>query len=131
MRSKTAGLLIAVFCMAAAFAGCSKPDVIKAGSKVAAIFGSSWYLASVSEVKGDEYNVKYDDGTNGTVKANEIKAIPAVQKFKVGEKVFASWNDGAKLYAGVVQEVKETGCVVKWDDGSAPSEVASSKIVRQ
>lgn len=115
-----------------ALGACSSKDgdSIKVGKRVAAMFGSSWYLAKVTKINGDKYDVHYDDGTDGTVEKTGIKVIPVDPKLKVGDKVMAVWGS-AKFYDGEIQEVKDTGFVIKWSDGSAPSEVKKTEVIRK
>lgn len=103
----------------------------KVGMKVAAKWkDNNYYLAEIKAVNNDKYDVAYADGDKGTVSADDIKEVPAKPTLKTGDKVLAVWTT-AKFYSGTVKEVKANGAVIKWDDGTAPSEVAFGKIVKQ
>lgn len=118
------------------FTACQKKSAttteIQAGAKVAAVWGTdSWYTATVSTVKGNQYDVAYDDGTTGTVDAAGIKILPTDPQIGVGDSVMAAWQGGAKLYSGVVTEIQGDDYIVKWDDGSEPSPIAKGKILKK
>ena len=91
--------------------------------------GEQYYLAVIKTAKDDKFDVEYADGTKGAVTSAEMKVIPATLTLAKGDKVLAVWS-GAKFYPGTVEEAKATGALVKWDDGSAPSEVAFGKIMK-
>lgn len=107
-----------------------KAPVFSVGMTVAAKWkDNNYYLAEIKAVNNDKYDVAYADGDKGTVSASDMKEVPAKPALKTGDKVLAVWTT-AKFYSGTVQEVKESGAVIKWDDGTAPSEVAFGKIVK-
>jgi len=103
--------------------------LIKKGDTVAAPWGGGQYHGTVKEVKGDSADVLYtDDGVTREVKIEELILIEP-QTWKVGDRVKAVWSAG-KFYEGTIEEVKDDEIyVVKWDDGSAPSDVAADKII--
>ena len=105
-------------------------DAIKVGDNVAAEWMSdSWYLATVKKVSDGNYDVDYADNTSGTVTKAQIKTLDKNLKLAVGDKVMAVWSN-ARFYAGVVQDLKEGGATIKWDDGSSPSFVELGKIYK-
>lgn len=89
-----------------------------------------YYLAEIKAVNSDKFDVAYADGDKATVPSGDLKEIPAKLTLKTGDKVLAVW-DKSRFYPGTVQEVKAGGAVIKWDDGSSPSEVAFGKIIKQ
>lgn len=103
----------------------------KEGDQVCAMWkNKSWYLGTVAGVKGGgKYFIKYADGDEGEVTAKQIKPIPEKPNLKAGDRVFAVWAT-ARFYNGVVEEVKEDGAIVKWDDGSKPSLVKWGRIMK-
>jgi hypothetical protein len=99
------------------------------GQSVAAVWsdGNLW-LAGVTSIDGDKITVKYvDDSSTKTLSAADIKPIPD-RTWTVGEKVKAVWSSG-RFYDGVITKANGSSYEVKWDDGSAPSEVVGSKII--
>ncbi|MEW6266726.1 MAG: hypothetical protein AB1641_26940 [Thermodesulfobacteriota bacterium] len=99
------------------------------GVNVAAPWGGGWYLSTVKAVRGDKADVLYaDDKQVRAVSVSELKIVtPKV--WKKDDKVLAVWSTG-KFYPGVIVGDKGGGVyVVKWDDGSAPSDVEASKII--
>jgi len=86
------------------------------------------YKAEVIGVQGDQVTVKYvDDQSTMTVPAADVRPI-LMRTWVLGEKVQAVWTK-ARFYMGEISEVLESSYMVKWDDGSAPSEVASDSII--
>jgi phage antirepressor YoqD-like protein len=105
-------------------------DAVKVGDNVAAEWMTdSWYLATVKKVTGDKYDVDYADNTSGSVTLAQIKTLDKNLKLAVGDKVMAVWSN-AKFYTGAVQDLKEGGATIKWDDGSSPSFVELGKIYK-
>lgn len=105
-------------------------ETFNAGDTVAAEWQSdNWYYATIKTVTGDNYAVDYADGTSGTVTKDKLKVLDKNLKLAVGDKVMAVWS-GARFYSGVVQDLKEGGATVKWDDGSDPSFVELGKIYK-
>ncbi|MEI7813537.1 MAG: hypothetical protein WCJ13_01930 [Coriobacteriia bacterium] len=101
------------------------------GDSVAALWtDGSLYLATVTGTDGDQITVKYaDDGSTKTVAATDIKPITK-KTWVVGDKVLAVWASG-RFYKGSVIEVAGSTYKIKWDDGSAASDVSADKIVAQ
>lgn len=101
------------------------------GKRVASLWsGSDYYMAVIREDFGNKkYRILYDDGTNS--EANESQFLPLLkpEMYKEGIKVLAVWQSKGKLYAGKIQEVYSHGALVKWYDGSAPSEARWDSIV--
>ena len=104
---------------------------VGAGDNVAAVWSDgNLYLATVQAVDGDQITVKYaDDGSTKTVNSADVKMI-VPQVWAVGDKVMAVWASG-RFYNGTVIEAAGTTYKIKWDDGSAPSEVTDDKIIAQ
>ena len=107
------------------------PSAVTIGDSVAAVWtDGSFYLATVAEVDGEDVTVTYtDDGSSSTLKAREVRAIPA-RTFAVGERVLAVWSR-ARFYAGEITEANGDAYTVKWDDGSTPSVVEAAKIIAE
>ena len=101
------------------------------GDSVAAIWtDGNLYLATVTGASGDSVEVKYaDDGSTKSVSAADVK--PVVKKtWSAGDKVMAVWASG-RFYLGTIESGSGTTYVVKWNDGSTPSEVTADKIIAQ
>lgn len=104
------------------------PEKVEKGDVVAARWKKGWWLAKVESIDGAIIHVKYDDGTEGGALADELIRVAKDDEVKAGDRVLAGWkSDDAQMYPGVVEKVGPV--VVKWDDGSKPSE-AVGKIVR-
>lgn len=105
--------------------------------KVGDVVATQWtdgflYPAKVTAVNGLKYNVDFDDGSKGTdYEESKLQLLPATLDLKVGDGVMASWTGTGKFYSGTVKEVKADGAIVKWDDGSDPSEVKFGKIFKK
>jgi hypothetical protein len=91
--------------------------------------GNLW-LAKVLSVDGTTVTVQYaDDNTTRTVPTSDVKPIPTRQ-WAVGDKVLAVWSSG-RFYKGVITKAGASSYQVKWDDGSAPTDVPADKIIAQ
>jgi len=109
---------------------CKSEPQFKVGMDVAAKWAdNNYYLATISGIDGEKYAIDYADGTKGEAIKADMKAFTEKDDLKTGDKVLAVWA-GAKLYSGIVKEMKETSAMVAWDDGSAPSEIAYGKILK-
>lgn len=106
-------------------------DPYAVGTHVAAKWsGGDYWGATINGNANGKYQVKYDDGTTSEVSASDIKSITPKSEIKVGDKVLAVWMTNGKMYNGVVEELKDDGAMVKWDDGSAASLVSYSNITK-
>lgn len=123
-------LIATVACKSNQGTNTSTSSAIKTGDVVAAAFGPSWYLATITSSNGDKYDVTYADNTTGTLSISEIKPIVLDMVFKVGDNVMAVWNSG-KFYDGEVVEITPNGYIIKWTDGSAPSEVKKGHVMKK
>jgi len=124
-------LFIVLFALSTAvFHSCKSEPQFKVGTSVAAKWAdSNYYLATIASITGDKYSVNYADGTSGDVVLADLKLFTEKENLKTGDKVLAVWA-GAKLYSGKIKELKATGAMITWDDGSAESEVAFGKILK-
>jgi hypothetical protein len=99
------------------------------GQSVAAVWSDgNLYLANVTAVEGDKVTVKYvDDSSTKTVAAADV--TPILDKtWAVGDEVQAVWSSG-RFYDGTITKATGSSYEVKWEDGSAPSQVAGTKII--
>jgi hypothetical protein len=112
--------------------GTATPDDVSelsVGQSVAAVWsdGNLW-LADITSIDGDKITVKYvDDSSTKTVSAADLRPIPN-KAWMVGDEVKAVWSSG-RFYDGTITKANGSSFEVKWEDGSAPSEVAGSKII--
>ena len=111
--------------------GGEEEEGIKVGDTVAAPWGGGQYHGTVKAIDGETISVLYtDDGVTRDVKLNEITPIET-KKWKVGDEVLAVWSSG-KFYEGTIEEDKGGDVyIVKWEDGSEPSEVKAEKIMKK
>lgn len=109
---------------------CKTEAQFKTGMSVAAKWtDGNYYLATIKTITGETYAVDYADGSSGEVKITDLKMITEKANLKAGDKVQAVWA-GAKFYPGKVKELKETGAIIIWDDGTSESEVVFGKIMK-
>ncbi len=112
------------------FQSCKNKMHFTTGMSVAAKWtDNNYYLATITSINGDTYAVDYTDGSKGEVKITDLKMLSEKSELKVGNKVIAVWA-GSKFYSGTIKEIKETGAIITWDDGTADSEVAYGKILK-
>ena len=72
-----------------------------------------WYPARVSEVKGSQYQLSFDDGDVGTVSAAKIKKIT----WGVGTRLQCNWKNGGKYYPGKITSMKGELVHISYNDG--------------
>jgi hypothetical protein len=61
------------------------------------------------------------------VAATDMFLVDAGRGIVVGARVLACWS-GARMYPGTVTARTQNNYAVKWEDDSAPSEIARGKI---
>lgn len=99
----------------------------KVGDRVAAPFGGALYLGSVTAINGDKASVIYDDDQQTREVSLSDLTLVVPKTWNVGDKVMAVWSS-AKFYPGTITAANGDTYTVKWDDGSAPTDVAAAKI---
>ncbi|HEX9093269.1 MAG TPA: hypothetical protein VF902_04740 [Coriobacteriia bacterium] len=105
-------------------------SAVNTGDRVAAPWGGGSYIGSVTAVRGDKADVLYDDDKVTREIAISDLIVVVKKTWSVGDKVMAVWSSG-KFYPGTVTEAKAGDVyVVKWDDGSSPSDVEAAKIYK-
>lgn len=99
------------------------------GTSVAAKWGQvSFYIATIEGMDASgKYLVKYGDGDRGPVAPEDVVPVSAPEPIAVGAHVLACWA-GARMYSGTVTARNGDRYTVKWDDGSAPSEVTRDRM---
>jgi len=97
------------------------------GQSVAAQWGSSWWIGTITGKNGTKWDVLYGDGDKGTLTDQEMIALDTARTFRAGDRVLARWMLN-KMYPGTITTAKHPMYTVAWDDGSAPTDVASSMI---
>lgn len=109
-----------------------RADFFAVGDHVAAQWKDArYYPGVVSEVRGNECLIKWDDGDMPLyVSIQNIRSLPVVQtaSYNVGDHVMATWKD-SHMYPGVVAEVRGDMYLIRWDDGDEPMLVAKDKMV--
>ena len=99
------------------------------GTSVAAKWrDGAFYTATIAGMDADgKYLVNYGDSDRGSVAVGDVVRVDAAEPITVGAHVFACWA-GARMYSGTVTARNGDRYTVKWDDGSAPSEVARDRM---
>jgi hypothetical protein len=99
------------------------------GARVAARWAvTEFYLATVKSRNGEKYHVVYDDNAEADLTDADLVAVAKPNDILPGRRVLACWAS-AKMYPGTVLDTKGAQkVIVKWDDGSAPSDVATDKL---
>ena len=114
-----------------ALSGCAtKPaSSYQVGQTVAAKWtdGNFW-LAKVTAAEDAQVSVQFlDDNSKLTIAASDVRAIKPTT-WAVGSSVYAVWSSG-RFYPGKITAASGGTYTVKWDDGSAPTQVAADKIM--
>jgi hypothetical protein len=109
------------------------PGSFAVGEHVAAQWKDSrYYPGVVTEVRGNECLIKWDDGDEPLyVSTRNIRSLPIVQaaSYNVGDHVMATWKD-SHMYPGVVAEVRgDNMYLIRWDDGDEPMLVVKDKML--
>ncbi|MEZ0227847.1 MAG: hypothetical protein ACAI25_04430 [Planctomycetota bacterium] len=89
-----------------------------------------WFAAKVLKV-ADKVAVEYGDGELGKLEKGDVRRALKADELKAGARVLAQWNDKPQLYAGAVDSTEGGKIVVKWDDGSKPSEAIGGKAFKE
>lgn len=118
-------------CVALAFAitacsNCKEPAKaeLAPGMKVVASWqGSSWWVAKVDSISGDDVNLTYSDNTTGVKNKSLVLPHPSVQYtggkaccFKAGDKVVAKWKND-NWWVGTIDKVEKGQAYVTYSDG--------------
>lgn len=108
-----------------------QPASFTVGEHVAAQWKDSrYYPGVVTEVRGNDCLIKWDDGDEPLyVSTQNIRSLPVVQasSYNVGDHVMATWKD-SHMYPGVIAEVRGDMYLIRWDDGDEPMLVAKDKM---
>ena len=103
---------------------------LASGEMVAAQWKTDWYRARITGEINGTYAVRYDDNTTGKLPAGEMIPLAKAADIRVGDRVLACWGDDGQMYPGRVKAIQAEKATIRWDDGSAASEVALSALAR-
>ncbi|MBS0658399.1 MAG: caspase family protein [Verrucomicrobia bacterium] len=102
---------------------------IAAGQIVAAQWNRQWWRGRVRAFEDGLYAVRYDDETDGTLALDELIPI-APAAVRVGDRVLACWAGKARMYPGRVEKIGPKAATIRWEDGTAPTEVPLEAVAR-
>jgi len=93
--------------------------------------GSVWWEGTIDQVDGTIYTVKFnaDDKIVARPLTNIAPYPAGALAVEVGDAVVGEWTSGT-FYAGTVAAISGNLATVAWDDGSAPSEVATNRLTK-
>jgi DNA-directed RNA polymerase subunit RPC12/RpoP len=74
---------------------------------------SWWYSGTVVETEGEGINVRFDDGNESWLSADQVTGIDLVP----GSRVAGRWKNGSLYYPGIVTEAKGEDVRIRYDDG--------------
>ena len=103
---------------------------LAAGDTVAAQWKTYWYRARITGEVNGTYAVRYDDNTSGKLVAGQLIPFAKVPDVRPGDRVLACWGDEGQMYPGRVKAVQSGKATIRWEDGSAPSDVALSTLAK-
>lgn len=106
------------------------PRAFAKGDAVCARWHREWYLAEVASVDDGIHAVRYADGDTGSLASRDLIPISKPSELAAGDRVLACFGDKPRMFPGSVASVKEGVCVVKWEDGTKPTEVPLTKVAR-
>ncbi|QIF01372.1 DUF4537 domain-containing protein [Roseimicrobium sp. ORNL1] len=115
-----------------AVAATTAATAFNVGDHVTAMWRDSrYYPGIVTEVRGSQCLIKWDDGDEPLFVLQEhirsLSNAPSAS-LNVGDHVLATWKDGHK-YPGVIAEARGDLFLIRWDDGDEPMLVAKDKIL--
>jgi RNA binding activity-knot of a chromodomain/Caspase domain len=100
------------------------------GETVAAQWKTDWYRARITGELNGTYAVRYDDNSPGKLAPGEMIPFAKPAELRVGDRVLACWGEEGQMYPGRVKAIHSDKATVRWEDGSAASEVALSALAR-
>ena len=109
-------------------AATSRP--VSIGEMVAAQWFHDWYRARITANINGTYAVLYDDASKGRLAPDDLIAIASRSEIHVGDRVLACWENKPRMFPGKVESINDKTVTVRWEDGSAPSEVALTGVAR-
>jgi hypothetical protein len=114
----------------AQFASVVTPRDLAIGQVVAAQWHHDWYRARIAYNVNGTYAVLYDDQTTGKLALDDLIPVARANEIRAGDRVLACWNGQPKMYPGKVESVKDQTATVRWEDGTAPSQVPLNAVAR-
>jgi hypothetical protein len=105
------------------FAAVVAPRDLAIGQVVAAQWHQEWYRAKVTHNINGTYAVLYDDQTKGRLALDDLIPIARPNEIRTGNRVLACWDGKPKMYPGKVESISGQTVTVRWEDGSAPTQV--------
>lgn len=102
------------------------PEPVRAlalGQLVAAQWHRQWWRARLTDFEDGLYTVRYDDNTTGRLMLEELLPL-ASAPLQAGQRVLACWAGKPRMYPGRVVAVAGPKVSVRWEDGTAPTEVS-------
>ncbi len=122
-------LLLSIIALALAVTACSNCKEpakmeLKPGMKVVASWqGSSWWVATIDGISGDDVTLTYSDNTKGVKNKSLVLPHPDVQYtsgkpccFKPGDKVVAKWKHD-NWWVGTIDKVGKNTANITYSDG--------------
>ncbi len=106
------------------------PKALAKDDAVAARWKKQWFLATVTSVESGVHAVRYADGDTGALSAADLVPVATAAEIAVGDRVLACWGGKPEMFPGSVASKTDRGCVVKWEDGTKPTEVPFGQIAR-
>lgn len=100
------------------------------GDLVAAQYHTDWYSGRITGLVNGTFAVRYDDNTTGKLVASQLIPVADPATLRVGDRVLAVWSNDARMYPGRVKAIDGPKARIKWEDGSAPSDVPLKAIAR-
>lgn len=106
---------------------------LAAGKFVAARWSDgNWYYAKIIAAKAGSFEIEYvGGGETDSLGKDDLRALPAGVKYKVGDRVLAVWPDEAlRFYPGKIISLGKTSAVVEWEDGSERTDVSFGRMMK-
>lgn len=104
------------------------PHAVAIGDVVAAQWFRDWYRAKITANINGTYAVLYDDQTKGRLAPNDLIPAARANEIRAGDRVLACWDGKPRMFPGKVESIKDQAVTVRWEDGSAPTQVPLNAV---
>ena len=106
------------------------PRPVAIGDMVAAQWFRDWYRGKITANINGTYAVLYDDASKGRLAQDDLIPLVRPNEVRIGDRVLACWDNGPRMFPGKVESINRQTATVRWEDGTAPTEVPLTAIAR-
>lgn len=107
MKNSTIAALLAVSVSFSSMA------VARGNDKILARWTDGWYVGTIVQKVGNQYQIAFDDGDKAIVPQSGIRRI----NWSAGTRVQCNWKGAGLYYWGVIARKNGSQLSIKYDDG--------------